>query len=520
MFYKSMAAIQNNKEKIYKLILLAILISSAFIYLFNLGRESLFTDEYFSFYLARQPLKQILLGHQSSTNPNTIPPLYETILHFWLKIFGMSAFTQRSLSALLGVLGVFLMYRLTRLLCDTPTGLIASLFASLSFSWFSFFRQNRCYSLFICLTLLSFHLFFQLYKNKKQRSALIFLTITNIALVYTNYFGFLAILCQIIFGLLEAKKNTALIKKVFLMCLWVAFAYGPWYANLIYDIRREPLMSIKIYYPQLYLRILSIISVFFTDFHFRWEPVLTLIYIPFIVRGWLRLYRQRDNYARYLFLLPFIVYCLTFSIIYSFTLSDRIRYYAAFSFPLFILLAVGMRNINTRGIRKIFLLLIFSFISVFNFTDFREFLTYSLNEDWKLAAQYVKQISDYKNKNMVFVFQTKYNPPVFAYYYWDTKVADTFINNIPDFQNYEGDLSAVNTKHRIYLISEEANDKRFFEKIGLFPDDTWIWLFRYHDPLASFYLRIYNEDKYFLHQFPLNPELQQIDLYLLKKIKK
>lgn len=514
-----MTAIQNNKEKIYALIFFAILFLAAFIYFFNLGKESLCTDEYFSFYLARQPLKQILLGHQSSSNPNTIPPLYEIILHFWLKLFGVGAVAQRSLSATLGILSIFLMYRLARLLCDTTTGLISSLFASLSFSWFSFFRQNRCYSLFICLTLLSFYLFFLLYKNKSSRVHLISLTITNIALIYTNYLGFLTIVCQFVFSLLEGKKNTALIKKVFLMCLWIALAYWPWYANLIYDIRREPLMSVRIYYPQLYLRILSIISVFFSDFHIRWEPVLTLIYIPFIVRGWLRLYRQKENNTRHLFLLPFIVYCLAFVITYSFTLSDRIRYYAAYSFPLFILIAEGMRKINKKGVRKIFLLLIFSFIAVFNITDFQDFLAYSLNENWKLAAQYAKLIPDYKNKSMVFVFQTKYNPPVFAYYYWDKEVADTFINNIFDFQNYESDLAAINTEHKIYLISEEVNDKRFFEKIAAFPDDAWIWLFRYHEPLASFYLRIYSEDKYFLHQLPLNPEFQQIDLFLLKRIK-
>jgi len=166
------------------------------------------------------------------------------------------------------------------------------------------------------------------------------------------------------------------------------------------------------------------------------------------------------------------------------------------------------------------LLLVCVLVFVLNFSDFRDFFAYPLNEDWKGAAQYIKQVPGYKNKNMVFLFQTKYNSPVFAYYYWDKRTADIFMNNITDYKNYEDDLLAMNSGQRVYLISEQIDDKRLFEKIGAFPDDAWIWLFRYHEPNSSFYLYINNRDKYFLHQIPLNPEFPQINLFLLKRIKK
>jgi 4-amino-4-deoxy-L-arabinose transferase-like glycosyltransferase len=514
-----------ERKTAYRLILIAILILAAFIYLYNLGRESLTTDEYFSFYLARQPLAKVIFGHQSSSNPNTIPPLYEIILHLWLKIFGISEFAQRSLSACLGILSVYLIYRLAGLLFNIPTGLISALFASLSLSWFTFFRQNRCYSLLICLSLLSFYLFFYLLKNKKSRLALPFLIITNIALAYNNYFGFLVILCQVIFALLEAKGNMAGFKKILFMCLCVALAYGPWYANLLYDIKKEPLLSIKIPDPQLHMRLFAIFITFFADFHIRWEPLLLLFYLAFIVRGWKRLRREKDENLRYLSLFLFMVYPVTFAVVYWVTLSYRVRYYSTFSFPLFILLSLGMQKITLRPFKKMLLLLVCLFIFVLNFADFRDFFAYSLNEDWRGAAQYIKRIPGYKNKNMVFLFQTKYNSPVFAYYYWDKRIADAFMNNITDYQNYENDLLAMNSQqlnsqHRVYLISEQINDKRLFEKIGAFADDTWIWLFRYHEPSASFYLQINNKDNYFLHQIPLNPELPQINLFLFKRIKK
>ena len=220
------------------------------------------------------------------------------------------------------------------------------------------------------------------------------------------------------------------------MCLWVALAYGPWYANLFYDIKKEPLLAIKIYDPQLLMRLFAIFITFFADFHIRWEPLLLLFYLPFIVRGWVRLHKEKNGDFRYLSLFPFIIYPVTFAIIYSFTLSYRVRYYSTFSFPLFILLSLGMQKITVRAFKRILLLLVCVFIFVLNFADFRDFFAYRLNENWKGAAQYIKQVPGYKNKNMVFLFQTKYNSPVFAYYYWNERVADTFMNNIVDYQNY------------------------------------------------------------------------------------
>ncbi len=518
MFFRSWLNIPEIKSP-HKLILTAILILAAFIYFYNLGRESLTTDEYFSFYLARQPLKNIIFGHQTTSNPNTIPPLYEILLHFWIKIFGVSAFAQRALSAALGITSVYLMYRMGSLLFNLPSGLISAFFASLSFSWFTFFRQNRCYGLFICLALLSFYLFFYLLKNKQSKSCLPILIITNIALVYTNYFGFLIILSQMIMGILEVRDNVWFFKRIMLACFWVILAYLPWYTNLLYDIKKEPLLSVKIYYSQLELRLLSIVITFFADFHIRWEPLLTLLYLPFIARGWVRLHKEKSEGSRYLSLLPFIVYLVNFAIIYSFTLSDRIRYYAAFSFPLFFLLGLGVQKINTRRWQKVILLLFFIFVFVFNFSDFHDFFTRPLNEDWKKATQYIKHVPEYKDKNMIFLFQTRYNPPVFAYYYWDKQVADALIDNIVNYQNYDDDLLAIDTAHKIYLLSEEISDKRLLEKIGAFPDDAWIWLFRYHEPNTSFYLRIHGKEKYFLHQVPLNQELPEINLYLFKRIK-
>ena len=116
--------------------------------------------------------------------------------------------------------------------------------------------------------------------------------------------------------------------------------------------------------------------------------------------------------------------------------------------------------------------------------------------------------------------QTKHNPPVFAYYYWDKKTAASFIDNITTLESYEKDISTINTKHKVYLLDANPRDKDFIEKLALFPDNTWIWIFRYHDYFSPLYIRLGSDGRYFFHQITLNKELPQIDFFLLKKIRK
>jgi len=510
-----------KKETIYKFCLITILIFSGFIYFYNLHQESLLTDEYFSLYNAQRPLNEVVFGHKKASNPNTLPPLYEIIMHFWLQLFGLGEFAQRSFSAILGIISVYLMYRLTRLLFDAKTGLLAALFASLSFSWFSFFRQNRCYGLFICLTLLSFYFLFYCLKNKRAKFPFPALILVNVALIYTHYFAFLVVLIESLLIAFEHKRNGQWIERILLIIyVCIFFAYAPWYSNLLYDINKEPLMHAKIYYPGVGPQLYSILMILFSDLHIKWDPLLTITYIPLIVMGFIALSKTKNNNFGHLLQYLVLIFFLPFIIIYLITLSDRARYYAPFLFPLFILLAVGIQKINTRKLKTIILFPVAALIVTFNFADFYDFFHNPLHENWKQAVLYIKQVPDYQNEEMVFVFQTKHNPPVFAYYYWGNQIAASFIDNITTLEGYEKDLAAINTRHKVYLISEELHDDSFFKKLNLFSDNAWIWVFRYHDFLSPLYLRAKNDGEYFFHQITLNKEIPQIDFFLLKKIKK
>ena len=277
----------QNINHIKAYCLIAILILGVFLYFYNLGKESLLTDEYLSLHVTQQPIKNIIFAHNRESNPNTIPPLYEIILHFWLKIFGSGEFAQRSLSAMFGILSIYVLYRLARLLFDAQTGLLSALFSTFSFSWFYYFRQNRCYSLFILLTLISFYSFFYHLKNKNSELSLVGLITVNILLTFTHYFSFLIIGLQVLFSSLHWKTDRRLPLNILFMCMWVGLVYLPWYPNFLYDCQREPVLFYKTAHFNIAWNLFDIMMILFFDFHFRWDlqpaVLAVLVIMPFLL---------------------------------------------------------------------------------------------------------------------------------------------------------------------------------------------------------------------------------------------
>jgi uncharacterized membrane protein len=472
---------QIKYKNIYKLILVTFLIFSGVIYFYRLADESLSTDEYFSLYVSQKTPSAIISQHKTASNPNTIPPLYVLILHYWLKVFGQSEFAQRSLAVVFGIPCIYLLYRISCLLFDIRTGLLSALFGSLSYTWFSLARQDRCYSLFILFTLLSFYYFFKLIKDKDAKRCFIYLTITNILLSYTHYFSFLVILMEAVFGIFEWRKNKYYLKNIILMCVLVGVAYLPWYPNLFFDLKREPVIIDKNPLVSISRTIFDFLRIMFSDFHFSWSPILTILYIPFIIRGVIRLKKAFLNYSKNLVLYLILIFIFPLVFLYFFISTDRARYYAPFMFPLFILLAYGLLGFSMRSAaRKFLLFCITVFIISNNIMDFADFYNSPEDEEWRQAVTLIKQIPDYRDKNNIFILQTKYNPPVFSYYYWGPQVASRLIDNIAEKDNYEKNLSLVIAKEKL-LVIEYMKGKKFFKQLTSLPDSSWIWIFRYQD---------------------------------------
>ena len=118
----------------------------------HLGGTSLWLDEAHSIGLARLWWKQLWI-FAAHVDPN--PPLYFTLLKFWLRAFGDSEIAVRSLSVLFGVIGIGAAFLLGRIAGGRTLGLAAAALIATSPVLVLYNRDTRGYSLAITAATLS-----------------------------------------------------------------------------------------------------------------------------------------------------------------------------------------------------------------------------------------------------------------------------------------------------------------------------------------------------------------------------
>ena len=125
------------------LLLLLILALAAGLRIYQIGYQSLWSDEGNSAALASRPLIQIARDASHDIHP----PLYYWLLRSWTMIFGTSEAALRSLSALLGVLLVLCIAHLGRCMHNKAVGLVAAFFAAISPFQVYYSQEARMYIL-------------------------------------------------------------------------------------------------------------------------------------------------------------------------------------------------------------------------------------------------------------------------------------------------------------------------------------------------------------------------------------
>ena len=115
-----------------------------------LSKESLWLDEVESWWFATD------LG-RALTAERTNPPLYYTMLHFWIGWFGTSEAGLRSLSVVPGVLSIGLVYALAKKLLSRGIALGAALYQSISSFQIYYSQEARTFAWLVFLILAAGH---------------------------------------------------------------------------------------------------------------------------------------------------------------------------------------------------------------------------------------------------------------------------------------------------------------------------------------------------------------------------
>lgn len=213
-------------------VLIAIVAAGLALRLFDLGGESLWLDEGIAIRIASMPLAETV----TATVGDVHPPLYRSLLHGWIRLFGSSETATRLLSALLGTLAVWLAGIVGVRICGPFVGLAAAALVAVSPLAIRYAQDATSYSLFLSLTLLSQLLFLRWLARQRLADGLAYALATT-ALLYAHNTACFVVLAQWITLLVALRSAPAGRGELFLRWIFlqisVAALYLPWISVLL-----------------------------------------------------------------------------------------------------------------------------------------------------------------------------------------------------------------------------------------------------------------------------------------------
>lgn len=185
----------SDRNIILILILIQLIVTIPFINSFPIA-----LDEPFSIFYAQQDLSEFIPVINNGNNSS----LHFILLHFWIKLFGISPIAVRSLSLVFSLFTIIVLYKLSKKITNRNFGILTVLiFIFTSFNHF-YSLEARMYSLFSFLFILIVFIIYLILEEKKNLFLL--LIIANIALFYTHYLSVFVFLTEFVIALFYYKK--------------------------------------------------------------------------------------------------------------------------------------------------------------------------------------------------------------------------------------------------------------------------------------------------------------------------
>jgi hypothetical protein len=160
-----------------------------------LGVNELSGDEPFTVYWSQRPLGELFAMLRTENNP----PLYFLLIKAWSQLVPFTAAWLRMPSAAFSVLAVWPLFRLGERLGGRVVGVAAALLFTFSNYHYGFAHEVRAYTLFMLLATTGMWLLMRGAKKPNNGiRAMLGLSALNVVMVYTHFFGWLAIGVQLL----------------------------------------------------------------------------------------------------------------------------------------------------------------------------------------------------------------------------------------------------------------------------------------------------------------------------------
>ena len=203
----------------------------------GLNADAIWYDEYWSLdysggthegYLTPAETWAKVAGSEHELNP----PGYYLALNVWASLTGWSALAARSLSLLLGLLGIAWTYRLGRDLHSARVGVLAAAGIGVSAFYVYYLHEARAYALFPLFGAMMLWGYWRIQTGHAGRRADIVLFLGVLGLLYTHYLAGMLAVTLAFYHLLFGPKNRGWWRVVLLMGA-AGLIFLPWFRETL-----------------------------------------------------------------------------------------------------------------------------------------------------------------------------------------------------------------------------------------------------------------------------------------------
>jgi mannosyltransferase len=443
--------------------LLGILALAASLRFVQLGHDSLWADEAFSAHIAGANVSD-LFDQATSADPN--PPLYWVLLHGWIAVFGDSEAALRSLSAVVGVALVLVVFVLGKRLGGSGVGLIAALLTAVSEFLVHYSQEARVYSLLALLAAGSYLFFLELLDEPRTLTIVGYVTTTT-ALLYAHTYGLFVVAGQIAFVLVALAVRREWIRADDLRRLGLALLLpflllAPWLVVFAGNVRAELEGSDEAKLSWLGAPPLRDLPGTFSGYAGSpWALTAALLALAACAYAALRRGKDArklagavldDRSVVLLVLWVAVTICVPFVISVAVTPIYQFKYTIPAAVACYLLFALAVGSLGTlgRGVAAVAVGVVFLSVTARYYEDYQ-------TEDWRSATAYVARRAA---PGDLVVFDSSVGKTAFDYYWRRTDVQEMVGSRFAALE--ETDLAAIGSAARssdgIWLVVSHSRD--------------------------------------------------------------
>lgn len=409
---------------------------------------SLWLDEAYSVFNAQKSIPEIIELCKVDQNP----PFYLILLHYWIKIAGISEEVgAQSMSLFFSSLTAPLLFFTVKRYWGINVALLATFFFTFADVHFYYSMEARAFALVSFLCVASYNLFFRAFEKNNYWLGIAIGLINGMAF-FSHYIAVFIPITQFIISLFFLRKHKALFIAMVIsgvVCIiplipWVQFIFGAMPEKGVYWLQPPGLrqlfgLFVSFFGGKLPLLFFVIVSGGWLFFNFKsllifkewssrekfkWITLIAWIIVP-ITLDYLISFKTPIFLNRYLMYVSFAFYILAADFIIGLPFGRRVQWGVA----AVMLLLLGL-SINTN---------------------------LSKDENWRGALNYLKKT---RHKKEVVVASAWYTNMVFSYYY-DIEIFKQYNDNVEllkqekvyFFNTMTGDdLAQIEPGERVFVV--------------------------------------------------------------------